>query len=293
MLLTVVAAAALALAAAPPGAAAKRDIRPYAGLGTWIDIYDKSAFNRPVETVSAVAAKGVRTIYLETSNYRQTSAILRPVATGKLIEAAHATGLEVIAWYLPSFRNISRDRARSLAAIGFRTNGGQAFDGFALDIEASVVASASLRTTRLLSLSRMIRNAAPKGYALGAIIPSPRGMQLSPTYWPGFPYRELGAVYDVMLPMSYFTYRVEGMGAVRAYTAKSITIIRKETGRSGIPIHMIGGVADGTSAAEAAGFMAAIARCRPLGYSLYDYFTTSGPAWTKLANVPAVSGACR
>ena len=56
---------------------------------------------------------------------------------------------------------------------------------------------------------------------------------------------------------------------------------------------MIGGVGDGTSAAEAAGFMAAIARCRPLGYSLYDYFTTSGPAWTKLANVPAVSGACR
>ncbi len=49
VLLTVVAAAVLALAAAPPGAAAKRDIRPYAGLGTWIDIYDKSAFNRPVE----------------------------------------------------------------------------------------------------------------------------------------------------------------------------------------------------------------------------------------------------
>ena len=125
----------------------------------------------------------------------------------------------------------------------------------------------------------MIRNAAPNGYALGAIIPSPRGMQLSPTYWPASP-PSARAVYDVMLPMSYFTYRVEGMGAVRAFTAKSITIIRQETGRSGIPIHMIGGVGDGTSAAEAAGFMAAIARCRPLGYSLYDYFTTSGPAWT-------------
>ena len=231
----------------------------------------------------------MRTIYLETSNYRQTSAILRPVATGSLIEAAHATGLEVIAWYLPSFRNISRDRARSLAAIRFRMSGGQAFDGFARHRGAR--GRLGIAANHPLARPRMIRNAAPNGYALGAIIPSPRGMQLSPTYWPGFPYRELGAVYDVMLPMSYFTYRVEGMGAVRAFTAKSITIIRQETGRS--EPHDRRRRRCTSSAAEAAGFMAAIARRRPLGYSLYDYFTTSGPAWTKLANVPAVSGACR
>jgi hypothetical protein len=293
LLFVIVAAAVIALTAAAPAGAAKRAVSAYAGLGTWIDIYDKPAFDRPIETVAAIAARGVRTIYLETSNYRQTTAILRPAATGRLIEAAHAAGIEVVSWYLPSFRKISRDLTRSLTAIRFRTAGGEAFDGFALDIESPLVAPAELRTTRLLTLSRMLREKAPKSYTLGAIIPSPRGMQLSPTYWPGFPYADLGRIYDVFLPMSYFTYRVEGGSAVRAYTAKSISIIRDETGRPGIPIHMIGGVADGTSAVEAGGFMQAIARCKPLGYSLYDYHTTSAAAWAKLASIPAASGACR
>jgi hypothetical protein len=288
-LLVVAAAVALLLIPASPGAGS---IAPYKGLGTWIDIYDKRAFSQPAATVTAIAAKGVKTIYLETSNYRQATAILRPAATGRLIEAAHAAGLEVVAWYLPSFTKVSRDLARSLAAIRYRSPGGQKFDGFALDIESPAVASAALRTTRLLTLSRMIRERSPAGDSLGAIIPSPRGMELSPTYWPGFPYAQLSGIYDVMLPMSYFTYRVEGAAAVRAYTEKSIAIIRRETGKRRYPIHMIGGVADGTSRAEAEGFMKAIATCRPFGYSLYDYYTTGSGAWAELAAVPAVSGAC-
>ena len=53
---------------------------------------------------------------------------------------------------------------------------------------------------------------------------------------------------------------------------------------------MIGGVADGTSAAEAAGFMAAIARCRPLGDAL-RLLHDERSSIDKLANVPALGGA--
>lgn len=291
----VLAVVLVALATAVLGSTAsagQRKIAPYAGLGTWIDIFDKPAFQQPKKVVAAVAARGVKTIYLETSNYSQDTTIVRPAATGALLEAAHAAGLDVVAWYLPSFTKTKRDLARSLAAVNFRSAKGQTFDSFALDIESALVASPSVRNARLLTVSRQIREAVGGKYALGAIIPSPRGMQLSPTYWPGFPYASLAGIYDVILPMSYYTYRVEGGSAVRKYTARSIAIIRAETGRPGIPIHMIGGVASSTSTAEARGFMKAIAACQPYGYSLYDYYTTSNATWSALGSPPAASGTC-
>ncbi len=147
----------MTLAMASPAGAAQAKISPYKGFGTWIDIFDKPAFQKPKEVVAAIVARGVKTIYLETSNYSQDVAIVRPAATGKLLEAAHAAGLDVVAWYLPSFTRVKRDLSRSLAAIAFRSANGQAFDSFALDIESALVSSAALRNTRLLTVSRGIR----------------------------------------------------------------------------------------------------------------------------------------
>ena len=63
------------------------------------------------------------------------------------------------------------------------------------------------RSVRLLGLSSALRKAVGPDYPLGAIIPSPRGMQLRPDYWPRFPYEGLARTYDVFMPMGYFTYR--------------------------------------------------------------------------------------
>jgi len=119
-----------------------------------------------------MAPKGVRTLYLETGNYRQKTDLVRPAALARFIDAAHAAGIRVVAWYLPSFASPARDLRRSLAAIRFRTAAGGRFDSFALDIEASVVTPASVRNTRLLRLSAQIRAAVGPRYSLGAIIPS-------------------------------------------------------------------------------------------------------------------------
>ena len=281
----VVAAVLLALAGVARASPAA-DVDAYRGLGTWVDIYDVRLWADPEGTVAAIASRGVRTLYLETANYRQTVDLVRPVRLARFLDAAHAAGLRVVAWYLPSFRNVARDLRRSLAAIAFRTPAGQAFDSFALDIEASVVKSPALRTRRTLELSRELRAAVGRSYPLGAIIPSPRGMELSPAYWPGFPYAELAGVYDVILPMSYFTYRVEGGLAVRRYIERSIEIIREETGDPQVPIHVIGGLGDGTNRAEARGFMRAVAGCAPLGYSIYDLSTTAQATWATLTAPP-------
>ncbi len=40
------------------------DLRAYAGLGTWLDVYDRSAWRQPEHTVGAMAAHGVTTLFL-------------------------------------------------------------------------------------------------------------------------------------------------------------------------------------------------------------------------------------
>src|SRR5690348_3389783 len=151
-----------------------------------------------------MARDGVRTLYLQTGNYEQRVDLVRRRALGRFVDAAHAAGLRVVAWYLPSFLYPAQDYRRALAAIRFRTASGERFDGFALDIEASLVKGVRLRNHRLLRLSTRLRAAAGPRYALGAIIPSPVGIRRHPAYWPGFPYRPLARVYDVFLPMAYF-----------------------------------------------------------------------------------------
>ena len=64
-----------------------------------------------------MADLGIRTLYLETANYRQTKAIVYAKKTAKMIETAHDLGMQVVAWYLPGFRDHAKDERRSLAAV--------------------------------------------------------------------------------------------------------------------------------------------------------------------------------
>src|SRR5437588_261841 len=134
--LAVAAAAACALAAS--SSAARAELGAYQGLGTWVDIFGKS-WADPEAAVAAMGSRGVSTLFLETSNYSQPVDVVRPALTARFIEAAHAEGLQVVAWYLPSMASPARDLRRSLAAMRFTTPDGQGFDSFALDLEASVV----------------------------------------------------------------------------------------------------------------------------------------------------------
>src|SRR5205823_877687 len=64
--------AACAMAAAPTGAARTgRDLTAYQGLGTWLDVYDRAVWRDPASAIHAMAANGVKTLFLETGNSRQ------------------------------------------------------------------------------------------------------------------------------------------------------------------------------------------------------------------------------
>jgi hypothetical protein len=258
----------------------------YRGLGSWVDIYELGAFRHAGRTIRRMARHGVRTLYVETSNFHRPRAIMWPNGIGRFIDAAHERGMKVVAWYLPGFRDLALDLRRSTAAITFRSPEGDTFDSFALDIESPEVRSAERRTRRLLRLSRDIRDRVGAAYPLGAIVPSPRGVELNPDYWPGFPYRELNAIYDVFVPMTYFSWRTQGPAGAHGYTSRNIRIIRRETGDRDVPIHVIGGLGSGTSGREAEAFVHALREHGVVGGSLYNFSETEARHWSELRAIP-------
>jgi hypothetical protein len=274
---------------------ASPNLAAYRGLASWVDLFDGKAFKNPPAVVTSMKFRGARTLFLETANYHTAGDVGRPKAIGTFIDAAHAAGIKVVAWYLPGLDNPSRDLRRSLAAIRFRSSTGQRFDSFSLDIEASIVRRVALRNTRLLNLSAAIRRAVGPSYALGAIIPSPRGMQLNAAYWPGFPYAQLADVYDVFLPMGYFTFHTRTARGAYDFTIRNVTIVRRSTGDPLVPIHMIGGVANASTTAQVRSFVQAVRACGVSGASMYDFSTTTPLQWptlTPISRTPAPTRAC-
>jgi hypothetical protein len=273
-------------ATAAPGTAGPK-LDSFRGLGAWVDMFEDRAWARPAKAVADMASHGVRTVYLQTSNYSQDAAVVHPDGVSSFLKAAHARDMDVVAWYLPGFAKLGRDFTRSMAAIGYRSSTGERFDAFGLDIEASILGPPSERTKRLLKLSHRIRKNVGAEYPLGAIIPSPVGITLNEGYWPKFPYAGLSEIYDVIVPMGYFTYHVKGPAKVHDETARNVEIIREKTGDDSIPIHMIGGIADEASGLEVEAFVEAVREHGLLGASIYNWSLSGAEDWAPLEAIPA------
>lgn len=264
-----------------PQPAAPLDV--YKSLGAWVDMYDAPPWRYPGRAVKKMSAKGVKTLYLETANYRKPKSgpIFRPAKVTKFLTAANEVGIDVVAWYVPGFDNLRRDLRRSRAAIEFETAEGLMFDSFALDIEATLVRDIETRNRRARKLSRRIRDLVGEDYALGAIVPEAGAL-----YWPSFPYRGLAYNYDAFLPMAYFSYRTSGARGVYKFVANNIAAVREATGDPDIPIHLIGGIAEDSTPREVGAMVQATIDQRAFGASLYDFPTTTRRQWRKLAEVP-------
>ncbi len=278
----VLVAGAVLLPAVPSSGQPRADIEPYRGLGAWVDIFDGGLYQTPEATVADLAGRGVRTLYLETASYRLPGPIRFPDLAGRFLDAAHAAGMRVVGWYVPDFVDLERDLDWSLSAVQFASPAGERFDSFALDIEVTAVQDPNERASRLLQLSSAIRQAVGPGYPLGAITPSPLR---SAGYWPVFPDAELAAIYDVYLPMAYSSYHVEGEAGTYDYTAQAAQVVRQETARPDIPIHMIGGISNGLDGPEMQGFVRAVGDQQLMGASLYDVGTSGPEDWAALSTL--------
>jgi hypothetical protein len=283
-LLVTLALAPHASHAARPGShAARTGVGAYRGPGAWIDRYDFAHLDDPDGAVAEMARNGVRTLYVETASWRvpRNVDIVDAAATERLITAAHASGMRVVAWYLPGLFDRAIDMRRIRAALGFRTADGQRFDSFALDIEANAVNPVWKRNASLLKLSRDIRREVGQDYALGAIVPDQLSTSWGNVLWPGFPYAAAAKYFDVFLPMAYSSFnRAKGARAVYAYTAANVRFVRKATGRR---VHVIGGTTDNLRASEQAAVARAARDAGAYGVSLYKFPLYDAGSWAALS----------
>jgi hypothetical protein len=269
-------------AAIAKGSSKAPSLDAYRGLGMWVDLYDDPAWRDPSAAVADMAKHSVRTLYLETSNSRSKSAIKDPAATAEFIRASHAHGMKIVAWYLPDTKKPATDYSRIAQAIAFKTADGQKFDSFALDIESSAIKSETARNRALNALSARIRRLVGPTYPLGAIIPSPVGLAKKMGYWDDFPYEAVAKKYDVFVPMSYYTYHGKTAKAAYADTRANVRILRAQKGCAKIPIHLIGGIAEKSSAAELREFVRAARETDCFGASFYSWPGTTASHWREL-----------
>ena len=262
----------------------------YRDLGSWIDIYDAWPWAHPTLAIRKLHERGVQTVFLQTSNYGAKEPIFRSRQIGRFLKAAHRRDMKVVAWTVPSFANPQKDYHRARAAILFKGRGHR-FDSFGLDIEAAIVDNIWRRNKRLLNLSKQLRELVGPDYTLGAITPDP----VKSLYWPDFPYKRVNNIYDVFVPMGYFSFRADGYKDVKRYTEKSIKVIRRESENPDVPIHLIGGIGGETDVPEVKGFVRAVRGHDVLGASYYDFAVTAEHEWKELETIvqdrpaPAVS----
>jgi hypothetical protein len=271
------------VASAPPAHGA--DDLVFSGLGTWVDIYDGGVYAAPEATAARIAARGVDTVWVETANYRSSADVVSSARLARFVDALHASGVNVVAWYLPGHVNPALDGRRALAMVSFRTLSGGAFDGVALDVESTKVGSISLRNRRAVALAQRVRQAAPD--VPFAIVPfNPRGLERHPRTWPRFPWAQLAATSDAFAPMIYTSSSVRGFDGTYGYVTRALRLLRTDTALPDVPIHVVGGVANRLGPEELAGFAAAVTDDGSvIGVSLYDWTTTSPAAWRILSSL--------
>jgi hypothetical protein len=290
-LAAVVAALVACVGSTQGRAAAERraGVEVFGGLGTWIDIYDTKLYASPNVVAGRLAARGVRTAWIETANDRSTVDVVQAAGLGRLLDALHARGITAVAWYLPGHDRHARDLRRTRAMLSFRTPQGGSFDGVALDIESLRNRNVRQRTTRMLDLLAKLR-AEAGGKPVAAITYPPRAFERHLSWWPGFPWAEIAARVDAFVPMLYTGGGFRGYDATYGYVARSLRLLRNAVGDS-IRVHAAGGVANRMDAEELKAFNDAVLDDgSATGWSLYDYATMTPAAWASMARLTEAAG---
>jgi hypothetical protein len=291
-------------------AAAPRTTDVYAGQGAWVDAFDYSppytGPDPPIRptVVGDMAGLGVRTLYLQAARLDARSPGLledRWLLT-EFVLRAHQRGMRVVAWYLPKWSEDSTDLDHVRAMSAFAVLGHR-FDGIAVDVEyTSDGLTPEERGQRLVALSRAVRAVAGTE-AVGAIVLPPVVTEVVNTkLWPAFPWPEIAPLYDVWLPMSYWSNRTTRSGYKDGYvyTDENIRRLRADLRKPSALVHGIGGIGalDGiddpatteeplASINDLAGFVRALTEARAIGGSIYDWRTTEAPARAKLRDLLA------
>ena len=286
---------------------APRDLNAYTKLATWVDGFDFGpAYQRnngapPItpKAIDDMAANGVTTLFLQAvrDDARSPGGIVDRARVTEFLIRAHRRGLRVVGWYLPTFKDVAADVANLRQILDFKVLGHR-FDGVAIDIEdVDDIKDVADRNQRLIDESKQLRAAAGSDTVGAIVLPPVLTEVVNTSYWPEFPWPELRPLYDVWLPMSYWTFRTSASGYHDgfAYSDESIRRLRNNLGDQNAVVHAIGGVGDKVTIDEIQRFVESLPADRAVGGSIYDWTSmtpadraalASGFATGKAANLP-------
>jgi uncharacterized lipoprotein YddW (UPF0748 family) len=201
---------------------------------------------------------------------------------GEFLERAHAREMQVVAWYLPRFGDIAGDLRRLQEIAAFRADG-HGFDAIAVDIEFTDAVELAPRNAALIELSQQLRAALPD-VELGAIVLPPVVTDvLNTAYWPEFPWQELSGLYDVWLPMAYWSNRSEeGFTDPHWYVSENIERVRRHLGDPCAVVSVIGGYDAEETPEDYTAMVRAATEQQAIGVSIWDWPTTPPSAWPAL-----------
>jgi hypothetical protein len=257
-----------------------RDGGPIRGLATWVDMYDWSASftgGNPrlgPSSVDAMAVRGVQVLEIQASASSGATDVLEEGLLRQWIDRAHAHGIRVVAWYLPTLVDPAGDVRRLVAVsrLGVEAVG--------VDIETQDVADPAARSARLVQVSRAARAAIH--LPLQAITMPPVVLDLvNPAFWPNFPWHDIASSYDVWTPMSYWTDRAAASGYHDGYrySRDNVAWLRRDLGDASAAVTLAGGIGDLTTVADVSGFLQACTEASVVGGGIYDFRTTTGAQW--------------
>ena len=276
----------VALPALPPligpqtaAATAPAGLGAYRGLAGWVDLYHYGVPGAPspAAAVAQMAARRVHTLYIETARWNSGGDLDHPADLGAYLDAAHTHGMQVVGWYLPGFADIATDVRRSQAVLGFLSATGQRFDGFAADIEdRSATGTLSRFNNGITAYSQALRGAVAPGTVLGAIVPDAKNNERAPAHWAGFPWSQIGASYDVVVPMAYWSVNknratcLSNQMDVTSYINEVIDRTTAALGQSR-PIAPMGGISNCDTQQEVAQYVSTLRARGAIGGGLYDF----------------------
>lgn len=288
----------------PPAQA--RTVEPYRGLGAWVDGFDYSPPYQnggvaPVgpDDVAAMAEFGVQTLYIQSGRLdpRSPDVLEDRWLLFEFLLRAEQHDIDVIAWYLPMWTDDDTDLDHLLAASEFEVLG-RRFDGVAVDIEWNQDGlEVDERNRRFVTLSRRLRGATD-GDTLGAIVLPPVQTEvINPSFWPEFPWQAIEPLYDVWLPMSYWSFRTEPYGDGYLYNLESVQRLRNNLGDPDALVHPIGGIGGQVDAppsgtepfiaqvGQLEGFAQSLVDSESIGGSIYDWNTLDQAGRASMRNL--------
>ncbi len=199
--------------ALPPTARAS-SLAAVSGKGVWVTNWAESDVDVPGIVARAKAA-GLHSVWVRTGGSKQGyyGATILP----RLVPAAHAAGLSVVAWDFPFLSDPVADAQRAKTALA------AGIDAFAPDVETHY--EGTFATTQRVTLYLSLVRSYAGDRVIAATVPRPTPKRLA-----SFPYAAFAPYADVFAPMIYWSCNEPG------------TLVEQSLRQLGrwLPVHPVG-----------------------------------------------------